>query len=100
MSSGQSPSISPTSATVAIAASTTSASAAIPAGSESVLVQNTSASLAFVRTTPGTASSSDVPLLAGARILLSAGPYAVAVSAVLVTGTGTIYVTPVTGVSY
>jgi hypothetical protein len=100
MSSGQNPAISPTGATVAIAASTVSANGAIPAGSESVLFQNTSAVLAFVRASAGPATTADVPLQAGGRILLYVGAYTQAVSTILVSGTGTVYATPVSGTSY
>jgi hypothetical protein len=100
MSSGMAPAIQATSATVAIAASTVSANAAIPLGSESVLFTNSTASLAFIRGSSGPATASDLPVPSGGRLLLFVGPYAAAVSAILVTGTGAVYCSPVIGTSY
>jgi len=100
MSSGMAPAIQATSGTIALSASATSASTPIPLGSESVLFLNTAASLAFVRGSAGPATASDLPVVAGGRLLLAVGPYAAAVSSVLVTGSGTIYCSPVSGVSF
>jgi hypothetical protein len=89
-------SVAPFAATSAISASTTSATATLAGIGESLLITNNSASIAFLTFGP-VASPSGAPVLPGSHRVLQAGPYATQVSAVLLSGSGTIYCTPGVG---
>jgi hypothetical protein len=95
MSVGQNPPFAP-SGIMSLAASTTSVGAALPSLGETLVVTNPTVSLAWVAvgagTTPPTAvAGACIPVLPGQRRIIGA-PGATQVSAVLTTGTGTIYV--------
>lgn len=76
---------------------------ALPSGGESVLVTNASTVTAFVRVDgPGAvATLTDVPLAAGARLMLNAGTYATTAAVIASsTGTGSVYFTRGSGTAY
>ena len=82
--------------TVSLAAATSSASVALAAGGESVVVTNTTAALAFVRFGADptiAASAADMPVLPGARVMLAANPLITYAAAVLASGTGAVLFT-------
>lgn len=82
--------------TVSVAASTTAEAAALVSGGSSILVFNDSGAVAFIRfgmNTGVAASASDTPVPAGARMLLDAGTLVTHASALLASGTGTVYFT-------
>ncbi|ABQ31492.1 MULTISPECIES: hypothetical protein [Acidiphilium] len=88
--------------TVAIAATSTSASTALPAKGDTVVVTNPTASLAFVRVGngPQSASEGDMPVPAGTRARIFAGPYVNQIGAVMPGGSGTIYATVGNGTEF
>ena len=69
---------------------------ALAGGGEFVVITNTTAALAFVRfgADPSvSASSADMPILAGSRAMLAANPLITYVAAVLASGSGAILFT-------
>ncbi len=88
--------------TVAIAATSTSASAALATKGDAVVVTNPTTSLAFVRVGngPQTASASDLPVPGGTRAMIFAGPYVNQIGAVMPGGSGTLYATIGNGTQY
>lgn len=88
--------------TIAISAGTTSTASSVPPGGSSILVTNAAADYAFVRLgTPGVvATTSDLPIPAGARLLLNAPDYVTAVSVLLNSGNGTVFVSRGSGTAY
>ncbi len=82
--------------TVSLAAGTSSASVALTGSGETVVVTNTAAALAFVRfgADPSvSASSIDMPVLPGARVMLAANSLITYASALLVGGSGNVLFT-------
>ena len=82
--------------TVALSASTSSASVVLAGGGETVVVTNTTGSLAYVRfgADPSvTASPIDMPILANSKATLSVNGLVSYASAVLTTGNGTVLFT-------
>jgi hypothetical protein len=82
--------------TASLSASTSSATVALVGGGDSVVVTNTSASLAYVRfgSDPSvSASNADMPVLANARIMLAANYLVRYTAAVLAAGSGTVLFT-------
>ncbi|MCA7118188.1 MAG: hypothetical protein LGL72_01955 [Acidibrevibacterium sp.] len=82
------------SATATLAAGTTSTAIALAGSGEAVLVYNASAALAFIRfgmDNSVTATSADVPIPPGSRMLIHAGEFAKTVAAVLASGSGSLY---------
>ena len=89
--------------TASLAASTTAASTALAGGGSAVLIYNASAATAFVLlgAAAGLAAvANDTPVPAGARMLLDGGPFVSYGSAVLASGTGTVYFTLGDGDTY
>jgi hypothetical protein len=91
------------SATVTIAAGTTSAHAALLGTGEAVLVYNASSAIAFLRfgmdgSVPAT--SADMPIPPGARMLIHAGEFAKSASVVLASGSGNVYLSRGQGTVY
>jgi hypothetical protein len=101
--------------TVAVAASTASASGNLlpsvapngqagimPNGDDAVLIYNSTAAIAFVRIDGpgGAATTNDVPVPAGGRMLMQISPYAAVVYVILSTGSGTVYFTRGRGTTY
>jgi hypothetical protein len=82
--------------TVAVSASTTSASQSFTAGLSHLLVTNASTQLAFFTTGIGsaTASATKTPIVPGAQAVVSIPTDHNTVAAVLAASTGTIYFTP------
>lgn len=82
--------------TVSLAAGTTSISAALMGGGDSVVVTNATGSLAFVRfgaDATVTASASDMPVLAGSRIMVAVNPLITHAAATLASGGGLVLLT-------
>ena len=82
--------------TVSLAAGTSSASVALTGSGETVVVTHTAAALAFVRfgADPSvSASSIDMPVLPGARVMLAANSLITYASALLVGGSGNVLFT-------
>src|SRR5271166_5354421 len=82
--------------TVSLAATTTSACIALAGGGDSVVVTNTTASLAYVRfgADPSvTASTADMPVMANARVMLSVNSLVSYAAAVLAAGSGAVLFT-------
>lgn len=90
--------------TASIAASTTSASAALVGGGQAVLVYNATAATAFFVLGNGTTltatAAAGTPVPAGARMLVDGGPFLNRAAVVLSTGTGTVYFTLGDGDTY
>ncbi len=88
--------------TLSIAATTVATSQRLAAGGTSVLVTNAAGDYAFVRlgSTGVLATINDVPVPAGARLLLHAPEPVNAVSVVLNSGTGTVFVSRGAGTAY
>jgi DNA-binding beta-propeller fold protein YncE len=86
-------------ATVSIAATTTSATAAIPGTGPTLLVFNSTAATAFLRLGTGTLTArvTDFPVPSGAQMLLSVSPTVTAAAVILSSGSGTVYVSRGTG---
>jgi hypothetical protein len=87
---------------VTIAASTTSAGAALPAGGDSLLVSNPTASLGWVAlgggiTPPTAVAGVGYPVLPGQKRLIASAPTVTQVAAILATGSGSIIVEVGTG---
>ncbi len=96
--------------TLAIAAGTSAASIALPAGAvtasplsayagDALLVFNASATVAHLSLN-GTATGGNLPIPAGGSRLLTIGPLALTASIILDSGTGTVYLSRGTGHSY
>ncbi len=82
--------------TVSLNAGTTSISVALAGGGESVVITNTTGSLAYVRfgADPSvTATSADMPVLATNRVMLSVNPLITYAAVVLATGSGNVLLT-------
>jgi hypothetical protein len=82
--------------TVSLNASTTSSVVALAGGGESVVVTNTSTSLAFIRfgADPTVAASgADMPVLANSRLMLSVNSLVTHAAGVLIGGTGAVLFT-------
>ncbi len=82
--------------TVSLAASTSSANAALTGGGDSVVVTNTTASLAYIRfgaDATVAATAADMPVLANARVMLGVNSLIAYAAAVLVSGSGTVLLT-------
>lgn len=95
MASGASQPFRP-SGTTSVAASTTAASTALAGGGSSILVFNNASAVAFIRfgTTAATAATNaDTPIPSGGRMLLDGGTLITYASAILVSGTGSVYFT-------
>jgi hypothetical protein len=96
--------------TLAVAASTSAASTALPAGAvtasplaayagDALLVFNASSAVAHVSVN-GTATATNLPIPAGGSRLLTIGPMALTASVVLDSGSGTVYLSRGTGHTY
>lgn len=82
------------SATATLAAGTTSTAIALAGSGEAVLVYNASAALAFIRfgmDNRVTATSADMPIPPGSRMLIHAGEFAKTAAAMLASGSGSLY---------
>jgi hypothetical protein len=82
--------------TASLSASTSSSVVALAGGGETVVVTNTTASLAYIRfgADPTVlATSSDMPVLAGSRVMLSVNSLVTYAAGALVSGTGTVLFT-------
>jgi hypothetical protein len=102
MASGSIAAFSPE-ATVHIAAGTVSSAVALSGNGPSLLVFNSTSSVAFLSlgaSTSLTATSSSLPIPAGAQILLSVGPTVTGVAVLLSSGSGTVYLTRGSGSAY
>lgn len=88
--------------TISLAASTDAAGKAMPAAGSSVLVTNAASDYAFVRLGAFgvVATPTDIPVPAGARLLLHAPATVSAISVLLNSGTGTVFVSRGTGTAY
>ncbi|EKM99031.1 MULTISPECIES: hypothetical protein [Acidocella] len=89
--------------TVAASASTSAVNVALAGGGQAVLVYNASAATAFFRLGGASglsASGSDTPVPAGARMLVDAGPFVTNAAVLLSSGTGTVYFTLGDGDTY
>lgn len=84
--------------TTAIAASTTAVSGTL-AAAEALLVYNAASSTAFVAL-GGTATTASTPVPPGARQLFASNSFITAVSVLLASGTGNVYVTAGSGTAY
>jgi hypothetical protein len=90
-------------ATVSVAAGTSSTAVAISGSGPSLLVYNGSTSTAFLRlgaTTVLTATTADLPVPAGSRVLLGIGATVAAAAIILSTGTGPVFLTRGSGSVY
>ncbi len=82
--------------TASLSASTASAAVLLVGGGDSVVVTNTSASLAYVRfgADPSiAASNADMPVMANARLMLAVNSLVKYAAAVLAVGSGTVLFT-------
>jgi hypothetical protein len=82
--------------TVSLSAGTSSAAVALAGGGDSVVVTNTSASLAYVRfgADPSvSASNVDMPVMASSRVMLTANSLVSYAAAVLAAGSGLVLFT-------
>lgn len=82
--------------TAAVAASSGAAATALSGGGSSVLVYNGAGAVAFVRfgmAGMSPATTGDLPVPPGARMLVDAGRLVTEAGAVLASGTGTVYFT-------
>lgn len=88
--------------TVAITAGTTAVSQSLAKGGSSVLLTNGASDYAFVRlgTTGVLATTSDIPVPAGSRLLLHAPDTVTAISVLLNSGSGIVFASRGTGTSY
>ncbi|MBV8869859.1 MAG: hypothetical protein JOY65_10640 [Acetobacteraceae bacterium] len=88
--------------TLSIAASTTATSQVLPPAGTSVLVTNAANDFVFVRlgVSNQAATPNDTPVPAGARLLLHAPETVSAISMLLNSGTGTVFVSRGTGTAY
>jgi hypothetical protein len=84
------------SGTSSVLATTTAGAISLAGGGDTVVVTNASSSVAFVRfgiDQSVSASSLDMPVLANSRVVLSVNPTVSYASVVLVSGTGTVFLT-------
>lgn len=82
--------------TASLTAGVSTVSLPLAGGGESVVVTNTTASLAFVRfgaDSTVTASAGDMPVLAGNQVMLTVNPLITHAAALLMAGSGTILFT-------
>jgi hypothetical protein len=82
--------------TVSLSAGTSSGAVSLTGGGDSVVVTNTSASLAYVRfgADPSvSASTSDMPVMANTRVMLSVNNLVGYAAALLTAGSGTVLFT-------
>lgn len=88
--------------TVSLAAGTAAVSQTLPPAGTSVLVTNAAADYVFVRLGVAgvVAAPNDTPVPAGARMLLHAPEAVSAISVLLNSGTGTVFVSRGTGTAY
>ncbi|MGA9865713.1 MAG: hypothetical protein WBQ75_04655 [Acetobacteraceae bacterium] len=88
--------------TLSLTVSTTAVTKTLPPAGTSVLVTNAASDYTFVRLgTPGVlATANDIPVPAGARLLLHAPEPVGAISMLLNSGTGTVFVSRGTGTAY
>jgi hypothetical protein len=89
--------------TLAISASTTSATGTLVGGGGAVLVYNASTATAFFKlgaVSGLTALTSDTPVPPGARMLVDGGPFVSAAAVILSSGAGTVYFTLGDGDTY
>jgi len=89
--------------TAHVSATTSAASIALVGGGNAVLIYNSTSATAFFRLGGAgalTATTSDTPVPAGARMLVGAGPFVSYASVLLSTGTGTVYFTLGDGDTY
>ena len=83
-------------ATVTLASSTVSANVQLAKGGESLLITNTTSSLAFVRFGSDAtvqATSSDTPILPNSKMLLACGHFVSYCAAILGSGSGSVMFT-------
>ncbi|MCB8880406.1 hypothetical protein ACELLULO517_09195 [Acidisoma cellulosilytica] len=102
MASGSIAAFSPE-ATVSIAAGTSSNAVALGGSGPSLLVFNSTASIAFLRlgaSTSLSATTSDLPIPAGAQLLLTVAATVTAAAVLLSAGSGTVYLTRGSGSAY
>jgi hypothetical protein len=88
--------------TITLAVGTSAVSQALAQGGSSVLVTNAASDYIFVRLGAAgvMATASDVPVPAGARLLLHAPETVTALSVLLNSGTGTVFVSRGSGSTY
>lgn len=82
--------------TVALNASTSSSAVALGGGGESVIVTNTSNSLAYIRFGADptvSATNADMPVLANSRVMLAANSLVTYAAGLLASGSGTVLFT-------
>ena len=82
------------SATATLAAGTSSSNVALAGSGEAVLVYNATGVLAFIRfgmDASVVASSADMPIPPGSRMLIHAGEFSKTVAAILTSGSGNLY---------
>lgn len=102
MASGSIAAFSPE-ATVSITAGTSSNAVALGGSGPSLLVFNTTSSIAFLSlgaSTSVNATTSSLPVPAGAQLLLTVGATVAAAAVVLASGSGTVYLTRGSGSAY
>lgn len=95
MSTGSTQPFRPT-GTVSLTAGTSSSNIQLAGGGESVVVTNTTTSLAFVRFGADltvAASASDMPVLAGSRVMIAINTLITSAAAVLSSGSGAVLFT-------
>ena len=88
--------------TISLAASTVAVNQPLPAAGTSVLVTNAASDYTFVRLGIAgvAATANDIPVPAGARLLLHAPEPVSAISVLLNSGTGRVFVSRGTGTAY
>ncbi len=88
--------------TVSVSVSTVASSVTIPGGGGSVLITNGVSDYVFVRlgVSGVVAASNDMPIPAGARLLLHAPDTVSAISVLANSGAGTVFVSRGTGTAY
>jgi hypothetical protein len=82
--------------TVALSASTSSTVVALAGGGETIVITNTTTSLAYIRFGADptvSATNADMPVLANSRVMLSANSLVTYAAGVLVSGTGVVLFT-------
>jgi hypothetical protein len=102
MASGSIAAFSPE-ATVSITAGTSSNAVALGGSGPSLLVFNTTSSIAFLSLGASTsviATTGSLPVPAGAQLLLTVGATVAAAAVVLASGSGTVYLTRGSGSAY
>jgi len=102
MASGSIAAFSPE-ATVSITAGTSSNAVALGGSGPSLLVFNTTSSIAFLSlgaSTSVNATTSSLPVPAGAQLLLTVGATVAAAAVVLASGSGSVYLTRRSGSAY